>query len=59
MDSSKVIITKQRTLAKHKQFSYEYDIGLSSYDLSLISLNKITKKRRSLMNDSTKSTYLI
>ncbi len=57
MDSSKVIITKQKTIAK--QFSFEYEIGLSSYDLALISINKITKKSKSLMNDSSKSTYLI
>ena len=57
MDTSKVIITKQKT--KAKQFSYEYDIGLSSYDLALISINKITNRSESLMYDSSKSTYLI
>ncbi len=57
MDTPKVIITKQTTIAK--QFSFEYDIGLSSYDLALISINKITKKSSSLMNDSLKSSYLI
>ncbi len=57
MHTPKVIITKQKTIAK--QFSYEYEIGLSSYDLALISIDKITKKSKSLINDSLKSTYLI
>ena len=57
MDTQKVIITKQKTIAK--QFSFEYEIGLSSYDLALISINKITKKSKSLMKESQKSTYLI
>ena len=57
MDTPKVIITKQKTIAK--QFSFEYEIGLSSYDLALISFNKINKKRKLLMNDLPKSTYLI
>tara|TARA_B100000214_G_C23899654_1_gene595848 strand:- start:727 stop:900 length:174 start_codon:yes stop_codon:yes gene_type:complete len=57
MDTPKVIITQQRM--KAKQFSFEYEIGLSSYDLALISFNKTTKKRKSLVNDSSKSTYLI
>ena len=57
MDTSKVIITKQKTVAK--QFSFEYEIGLSSYDLALISFNKITEKSKLSMNDFHKSTYLI
>ncbi len=57
MDTPKVIITKHKTIAK--QFSYEYEIGLSTYDLALISFNKITKKSKSFINDSPKSTYLI
>ena len=57
MDTPKVIITKQKTIAN--QFSFEYEIGLSSYDLALISINKITKKSKSLMNDSPTSTYLV
>ena len=57
MDTPKVIITKEKTIAK--QFSFEYEIGLSTYDLALISINKITKKTKSLMNNSPKSTYLI
>ena len=57
MDNSKVIITKQKTIAKH--FSFEYEIGLSSYDLALISNSQITKSSESLMYDSSNSTYLI
>ena len=57
MDTPKVIITKQKTIAK--QFSFEYEIGLSSYDLALISINKIIMKSNSSINDSQKSTYLI
>ena len=57
MDNPKVIITKQKSITK--QFSFEYEVGLSSYDLALISINKITKKSKSLMNDFSKSTYLI
>ena len=57
METPKVIITKQKKIAK--QFSFEYEIGLSSYDLALISINKITMKSQSLMNDSSKLTYLI
>ena len=53
MDPRKVIITKQKTIAK--QFSFEYDIGLSTYDLALISSKKITKKSKLLMNESKKS----
>ena len=56
-DNSKLVITKQSTIAK--QFSFEYKIGLSSYDLALISNNKITKRSESLMYDSSNSTYLI
>ena len=57
MNISKVIITKQKTVAN--QFSFENEIGLSSYDLALISINKITIKSKSLMYDSPKSTFLI
>ena len=57
MDTSKVIITKQKMVAK--QFSFECEIGLSSYDLALISIEKINKKSKLSMNDSPKSTFLI
>ena len=57
MDTPIVIITKQKKIAIY--FSFENKIGLSSYDLALISINKITKKSKLSMNDSPKSTYLI
>mgnify|MGYP001441643629 CR=1 FL=1 len=57
MNTSKVIITKQKKIAK--QFSFENEIGLSSYDLALISLNKITNKSKSYLNDSSRITFSI
>jgi len=57
MNIQKVIITKQKPIAK--QYSFENEVGLSSYDLALISINKITKKRKLFTNDSSKSTFLI
>ena len=57
MNISKVIITKQKTIAN--QYSFENEIGLSSYDLALISFNKISKKSKSFINDSSKTTFLI
>ena len=57
MDISKVIITKQKIISNH--YSFENEVGLSSYDLALISINKINKKRKSFVNDSLKTTFLI
>ena len=57
MEIPKVIITNQKELVNLD--SFENQVGLSSYDLALISINKINKNSRSLMNDSPKSTYLI
>ena len=57
MNIPKVIITKQKTIAN--QYSFENEIGLSSYDLALISINEINKKSKSLINDSSKTTFLI
>ena len=57
MDTPKVIITKQKTIAN--QSSFEHEIGLSSYDLALISINKIRKKSKSVINNFPESTYLI
>ena len=57
MNISKVIITKQKTIAN--KYSFENEVGLSSYDLALISINKISKKRKSFTNDSSKNTFLI
>ena len=57
MNISKVIITKQKTMPN--KFSFENDVGLSSYDLALISINKIKKKSKSFINDSSKITFLV
>ena len=57
MNISKVIITKKQTIAN--QYSFENEVGLSSYDLALISINKITKKTKSFINDSSRITFLI
>ena len=57
MNISKVIITKPKR--GDNQFSFENEVGLSSYDLALISINKIRKKSNSFMNDSSKITFLI
>ena len=57
MDMPKVIITKQNAIVKH--YSFENEVGLSSYDLALISINKITNKSNSYVNDSIITSYLI
>ena len=57
MNISKVIITKQKTITN--QYSFENEVGLSSYDLALISISKISKKRKSYLKDSSKVTFLI
>ena len=57
MNIPKVIITKQREIAN--PFSFENEVGLSSYDLALISINKIAMKSKKFINDSSKSTFLI
>ena len=57
MASPKVIITKQ--ISKINQNYLEDEIGLSTYDLALISINKIINNRKSFMNHPSKITYLI
>ena len=57
MNISKVIITKQKRIAN--QYPFENEVGLSSYDLALISTNKISKKIKSFINDPSKTTFLI
>ena len=57
MEIPKVIITNQKTIVNFD--SFEDQVGLSSYDLALISINKITKRSKSSMYDSSKSSYLI
>ena len=57
MEIPKVIITKQKKIVNLD--SFENQIGLSSYDLALISLNKITHKSNSYLNDSSRITFSI
>ena len=57
MGIPKVIITNQKKIVNLD--SFENQVGLSSYDLALISLNKITKKSKSYLNDSSRITFSI
>ena len=57
MEIPKVIITKQKKIVNLD--SLENQVGLSSYDLALISLNKITNKSKSYLNDSSRITFSI
>ena len=57
MEIPKVIITNQKELVNLD--SFENQVGLSSYDLALISLNKITNESKSYLNDSSRITFLI
>ena len=57
MDNPKAMITRQKAIVK--QYSFENEVGLSSYDLALISIHKNTKKRKSSFNDSSLTTYFI
>ena len=57
MNISKVIITQQKTIAN--QFSFENEVGLSSYDLALIAIQKTTNKSNSYLNGYSRSTHLI
>ena len=57
MEIPKVIITNQKTIVNFD--SFEDQVGLSSYDLALISLNKNTSKSKSYFNDSSRITFSI
>ncbi len=57
MNTSKVIVTNQKRLAR--QYSFENEVGLSSYDLALISFNKITRNSKTYIKDSLNTTFLI
>ena len=57
MNISKVIITKQKTI--DNQYSFENEVGLSSYDLALISINKIIDDSKTSKNDFSKNSFLI
>ena len=55
MDTSKVIITKQKML--DKQDSFENEIGLSSFDLALISINKNTNRSKAYSDKSLNKQF--
>jgi len=57
MEIPKVIITNQKKIVNLD--SFENQVGLSSYDLALISLNKITNKSKSYLDDSSRITFSI
>ena len=57
MYSPKVIVTKQKVMPI--EYIFENEIGLSTYDLALISTNKIIKNGTSYSNKSSENTYLI
>ena len=57
MGIPKVIMTNQKKIVNLD--SFENQVGLSSYDLALISLNKITNKSKSYLNDSSRITFSI
>ena len=57
MEIPKVIISNQKTIVNFD--SFENQVGLSSYDLALISLDKITNKSKSYLNDSSRITFSI
>ena len=57
MEIPKEIIANQKKIANLD--SLENQIGLSSYDLALISINKITNKSKGFVHDSAKTTFLI
>ena len=57
MEIPKVIITNPKKIVNLD--SFENEVGLSSYDLALISLNKITNKSKSYLNDSSRITFSI
>jgi len=57
MKFSKVIITKQNEL--NSEYSLENEVGLSTYDLALISFSKTINKNKSYIQDDKKNTFLI
>tara|TARA_Y100001968_G_scaffold330807_1_gene383631 strand:+ start:1162 stop:1335 length:174 start_codon:yes stop_codon:yes gene_type:complete len=57
MNSPKVTITNPKIFSN--QYSFENEVGLSSYDLALISISKINRISKSYINDSAKITFLI
>tara|TARA_B100000965_G_C19024350_1_gene512445 strand:- start:255 stop:428 length:174 start_codon:yes stop_codon:yes gene_type:complete len=57
MESPKVIITKQKIILN--KYSFENELGLSTYDIALISTNKISRMNKSFINEEENNTFLI
>ena len=57
MDSPKVIITKKKIISNENPIDIE--VGLSTYDLALISVNKIAMKNKVSIKDDIQRTFLI
>ena len=57
MNSPKVIITKHINVVN--QYPFEKEIGLSTYDLALISFSKTIKKNDLRFSKATTNTFLI
>tara|TARA_B100000965_G_C18910590_1_gene464369 strand:- start:73 stop:246 length:174 start_codon:yes stop_codon:yes gene_type:complete len=57
VESKKVIITKQKRI--YDRYSFDNIIGLSTYDLALISSNKIINKKKLTAIESSNITFLI
>ena len=55
MKIPKAIITMQKTIPN--KYSFENEVVLSSYDSALISIDKISKKSKSNLNDSLKTYF--
>ena len=56
MNILKIIITSKKTANRD---SFKNEFGLSSYDLAMISINKIRNKSKSYFIDSSNTTFLI
>ena len=57
MHTAKVIISEQNRIAN--KYVFENEVGLSTYDLTLISINKIANNSKKFINDFSEITYLI
>ena len=57
MELSKVIITNTKVFTS--QFCFENEVGLSSYDLALMSRRRILKRSKADIEETSKISYLI
>ncbi len=56
MEYSNVIITKKKGITN--QYSFEAEIGLSTYDLALISINKLIERRELAKKETLDTTHI-